>query len=155
MVAGAFLFWGWGVGAGFAAARLLLTLWLGVGLCAQERWAWASVICQAALVLLFSLGAAVLVVVTLCTLPPGSLSWQPILLGLKRDSIVFVGTVGVTLAAIAGGMLSMLWREQAQFGVPHRRAFVTLTELGAAPALLAVILDAYLVWGWWATTRVG
>jgi hypothetical protein len=48
----------------------------------------------------------------------------------------------------------MLWREQGQFGVPHRRAFVALMELGAAPALLAILLDGYLVWGWWATNSV-
>ena len=150
-----FLLLGAGVGAGFAVARLAVTLWLGVGLCAQERWAWASVVCQAALVLLFSASAALLAAVTLATLPHGSLSWQPILLGLRRDSVILVGTLGTALAAVGGGVLTMLWREQGQFNVPYRRAFVTLTELGAAPALLAILLDAYLVWGWWVTARVG
>lgn len=131
------------------ALRLSATVGVGIGVCAAERWGWASMCCHLSI---HGLGSLVIAAVSgwaLLTRPPNILSWQPVLYGLVSADVVrlFLGAIGVMLAA--GGALSVLWRSQGHFDVPHRRSYSVLMQYGFAPSILFAALDLLLLYGWW------
>ena len=131
------------------AVRLAVSLAVGVGLCALERWAWAAVVCVSAFYTAISASVAVAAGSTLVTLPSGTLSWMPVFLGMNVDRCLFVASAAVVVAVLSGWSLHLLWRDQAEFGVPYRRPFTVLLHDGAWQALPVALADAYLLYGWW------
>ncbi len=153
------IFWLWafwvaaregnGGGAALFAFRLVGTLGLGVGLCAAERWAWAAMTVHLAL---HGVAAGLLALTSagaLATRPANVLSWQPVFLGLTSAETTQVLGASAFLALVAATGISVLWKAQAHFDIPHRRPFTFLTRLGIVPALFLAGLDAVLLFGWW------
>lgn len=139
---------GYFLAAGGVCLRLVATLAVGVGLCGTERWAWAMAVCMAAFYLALGLAVGTGAAQALVLLPPGTLSWKPVFLGLNTDDTVRL-LVGAGLAALVSGTnLALLWRTQAHFDIPHRRSFTVLLRDGLWPALLVILVDLYLFFGW-------
>lgn len=140
---------GWLFGAIAMAVRLVATLVLGVGLCATERWAWAGAVCLTALHAALGGGLAAWATHALVTLPPGVYPWRPLFLGLSAYQLSRILYLLWLAPAAAAGILLLLWRYQAQYDVPFRRAFTLLVRRGLGPATLVLLLDLYLLAGWW------
>jgi hypothetical protein len=135
--------------AGILLAQMLGQLGIGIGLCACERWAWAPAFC---LCLFYSVAAAIAAIwlfAVLASLPPGTLSWTPILLGMNSGACfrAALGACGILLVSVPNAVI--LWRLQEQFDVPERRPFSTLVRLGLAPMLALLGVHAYLLYGLW------
>jgi hypothetical protein len=140
---------GWALAALAIVLRLAVTLTLGIGLCAMERWGWASIVGAAALYVALAGAAAARAAWTLLTLPPGTLSWQPVFFGLPRGACASLLGWALAVAAIAGVGLRLMWGIRGHFDVPDRRAFTVLLQEGAWPAVLLAVLDSFLLYGWW------
>jgi hypothetical protein len=150
-LAAAFLLFSHGApGVGLVAgSRLVVTLALGIGLCAGECWAWAPAVSLAVFYGFCGGSLAAIVACTLLTLPPGTLSWMPVFLGLTPGPALRLGAAGALVALVSLGTFRALWTAQPHFDVPHRRPFTTLLQSGFATALLVAMLDALLLNAWW------
>lgn len=135
--------------AALLAFRLAGTLGLGVGLCAAERWAWAAMTVHLAIHGVAGTLLALSSAWALATRPANVLSWQPVFFGMNSAGTLRVLGSAACLALAAAAGLTVLWRAQAHFDIPHRRPFTFLTRLGFLPALLLAGLDGVLLFGWW------
>lgn len=140
---------GWTGGMVGALLRLLATVAVGVGLCAGERWGWGSAVALGSVYSVLAAGFAARATWIYAAPPPGTLSWMPLLWGLNLAGCGRAALFAWGAAALAAGNLWMLWRTQGQFDVPYRRSYSVVLRFGLGPALLIMLLDAYLLWGWW------
>jgi hypothetical protein len=130
------------------AVCLIGSLALGVGLCAHERWAWAAAVSLCVLAAGCSVAVAGAAIAALAA-QSRALSWQPVFWGLPRASTQNLVCGAALTAGLAAAAVAVLWRGQADYDVPHRRAYTTLAREGALPAavvLLAAALAGSLLW---------
>lgn len=132
--------------------HLLGAIGIGIGLSANERWGWAAAFCVSSLYLagggLLAVGAAW----TLVMLPPGTLSWHPVFLGLTREQTARAVLYGAAVGLLGLGNLWLLWRHQEHYHVPDRRPFTTLVRYGIGPMLPVLAADLFLVYGAWVSS---
>ncbi|MCC2671802.1 MAG: hypothetical protein K0Q72_4273 [Armatimonadetes bacterium] len=157
---GAFWLWltwaGGNAGAGelivLAFLRAAATVAVGVAICGTEKWGWATGLVLSSFHAFAGWGVLALGLWALSARPAGSLSWQPVLLGMtSAETTRLVSAAGLVAAASTAGM-ALLWREQAQFDVVRGRAYGSVVQNGLAPALLVILVD-YLLWIGWSGVR--
>lgn len=138
----------WPLGTMSMVLRLAATLAVGVGLCAMERWAWAWATSLATVYAGLGLGLGAGISWALAVDASRALSWEPVFFTMNTAACARLAPFCWAGAVAGAANLWLLWRNQAQFEIPHRRPFSCLVRFGLGPSMLVLAVDASLALGW-------